>query len=256
MDHESEVIRHQMEETRSALAVKLETLEHQVVSTVHGATSAVTDTVEAVKEAVHDSVELVKDSVEETVDTVRETFDLSCQVQRRPWTMVAGSVLLGYVAGSLLDRSEQERLRLIRQGRLFTEPERAGREGPRLESAGRFDFTEPAAQSNGTHTSKPESTAAHWLGEVGTTFEKEITKVKGLAIGTMVGVIRDLITPSVPEQLKPDLVDVMNSVTEKLGGQPIRGPILQPPAAGRSHSQEYGQRFASEAGRTVGPTCR
>jgi ElaB/YqjD/DUF883 family membrane-anchored ribosome-binding protein len=247
-----------MEETRTALTEKLETLEQQVVTTVHDATSAVADTVEAVKEAVHDSVEKVKGSVEETVETVRETLDIRCQVERRPWTMVAGSVLLGYVAGSLMDRAEQERLRLIRRGQLLAEPGRPGREGPRLESPSRFDLTEPAAKPNGAHAATPESTVSHWLGDVGNTFEKEITKVKGLAIGTMIGVVRDLIAPSVPEQLRPELADVMNSITTKLGGKPIHGPILPEPGPGRSRPQGEGQaqRYASELGRTMGPTCR
>ena len=41
MDNESEVIRQQMDETRSALSDKVELLEQQVVETVHGATTAV-----------------------------------------------------------------------------------------------------------------------------------------------------------------------------------------------------------------------
>lgn len=258
MDHESEVIKHQMEETRTALTEKLETLEQQVVSTVHSTTSAVADTVEAVKEAVHDSVEMVKGSVEETVETVRETLDLSCQVQRRPWTMMAGSVLFGFVAGSLLGRAEQERLRLVRQGQLRSEPDVSPRGGSRFEGSGRFNFTEPAAPTNGTRATESESAVSHWMGEVGNTFEKEINKVKGLAIGTLVGVVRDIITPSVPDQLKPDLEDVMNSITVKLGGQPIRGPILQELSAGSSRTQGEGcgPHYASETGRTMASTCR
>lgn len=258
MDHESEIIRHQMEETRTSLTEKLETLEQQVATTVHGATSAVTDTVEAVKEAVHDSVELVKGSVEDTVETVRETLDFSCQVQRRPWTMMAGSVLLGYVAGSLLGRAEQERLRLVRQGQLRAEPDYLRREGPHLESSSRFHPTEPVAPPNGTHGAASEATVSHWMGEVGNTFEKEIGQVKRLAIGTMIGIVRDLIAPSVPEQLKPDVEDVMNNITVKLGGQPIHGPILQTPVSesSRSRGEGYEARFTSETGRTMGSTCR
>lgn len=258
MDHESEVIRQQMEETRTALTEKLETLEQQVVTTVHGATSAVADTVEAVKEAVHDSVAMVKDSVEETVETVRETFDVSRQVERHPWTIMAGSVLLGYVAGSLLDRAEQERLRLIRQSQLLAEPDHARREGPRFDNAGRFDFTEPAAKPNGTHAATSTSAVSNLLGNVGTTFEKEIAEVKGLAIGTMIGLVRDLIVPSVPQQMRPDLNNVMNSITTKLGGKPIHGPILQEPGPAISRPQEerHAPRYASDMGSTMGSTCR
>src|SRR5262245_55877302 len=98
-DEQPKVIRHQMEETRASLTEKLETLEHQVVGTVQGATSAVTETVENVKEAVAETVETVKGTVRETVETVKETFDLSRQVDRHPWLMVGGSVALGFLCG-------------------------------------------------------------------------------------------------------------------------------------------------------------
>ena len=41
MDKESDVIKHQMEHTRSALTDKLEALEHQVTDTVTGAAETV-----------------------------------------------------------------------------------------------------------------------------------------------------------------------------------------------------------------------
>ena len=68
MDDEPEVIRQQMEETRSALTDKIERLEHQVVGTVQNTTRAVNDTVENVKEAVQETVSTVKDTVSGTVE--------------------------------------------------------------------------------------------------------------------------------------------------------------------------------------------
>src|SRR5262249_60811224 len=94
VENKPEVIRQQMQETRTALTEKLEALEHQVVETVQGARSAVTDTVESVRGAVHD-----------TVCTVKETFDLNRQVERHPWAMVGGSFALGYVSGRLLKQA-------------------------------------------------------------------------------------------------------------------------------------------------------
>jgi hypothetical protein len=45
MDNEPEVTRADLDETRASLSEKLETLEQQVVHSVHGATNAVNDTV-------------------------------------------------------------------------------------------------------------------------------------------------------------------------------------------------------------------
>src|SRR5947209_5600271 len=106
MDNEpEEVIKHQMLETRASLAEKLETLEQQVVGTVQSATTAVTDTVESVKDAVQETVEMARASVHHTVEAVKDTFDLSLQVRRHPWFMMAGSVALGYAGGCLLNRA-------------------------------------------------------------------------------------------------------------------------------------------------------
>jgi len=66
-----------------------------------------------------------------------------------------------------------------------------------------------------------------WLSEVNELFGTEITMLKGLAIGTVLGVVRDMITQSVPEQMQPQLADVMDSITAKLGGKPILGPVVK-----------------------------
>ena len=66
-----------------------------------------------------------------------------------------------------------------------------------------------------------------WLSGVNNPFEAEITKLKGLAIGTVLGVVRDMITQSGPEQMKAELADVIDSITVKLGGKPIPGPVLK-----------------------------
>src|SRR5262245_1321712 len=105
MDSQTEVIKMQMEETRSALAEKLETLEQHVVGTVQEASAAVTGTVTDVRAAVQDTIGTVKDSVEETVTSVKNTFDLSRQVEQHPWIMLGGSVAAGYIVGRLLNRS-------------------------------------------------------------------------------------------------------------------------------------------------------
>src|SRR5579859_1541072 len=98
MDNEPEITRADLDETRASLSEKLETLEQQVVHSVHGATNAVNETVESVKDAVHD-----------TVAKVRETLDIPLQVKQRPWGMVGGSIALGFLGGYLLRRRGLDR---------------------------------------------------------------------------------------------------------------------------------------------------
>jgi hypothetical protein len=51
-------------------------------------------------------------------------------------------------------------------------------------------------------------------------FQEEIDKVKGIAIGYVMGLARDSIKHAVP-QLASQIDEVMNSVTTKLGSKPV-----------------------------------
>src|ERR1700730_10040165 len=90
MKEEPEAIRQHIDETRSSLTEKLETLESQVRGTVQGARATVEETIEAVKGTVQD-----------TVRSVKRTFDVNYQVEQPPWTMVGCPLLAGCILGSL-----------------------------------------------------------------------------------------------------------------------------------------------------------
>ena len=95
MNDTPEVIRQQMEETKSQLSEKLESLEHQVSETVQSTGTAVTATAEAVQETV--------EAVTDAVHSVSNAFDFPRQVERHPWIAVGGSFALGYLASELLN---------------------------------------------------------------------------------------------------------------------------------------------------------
>jgi len=217
MDNDTEVIREQMEETRASLTEKLETLEQQVVTTVQEATSAVTETVESVKEAVNETVTTVKDSVQETVATVKgtvedtvvgvkETFDLQHQVEQHPWGMMAGSIALGYLGGYLLSKP---RTRVVTAN--------IGTQYPLPVSQPLASAPLPAA---------PTAAGPSWWTGVSAMFAPEIAKVKGLALGVALGIVRDSITEAAPAQMKAELGNVIDSITAKLGGEPLQAPVL------------------------------
>lgn len=96
-----EVIRQQMEETKSQLSNKLESLEHQVTETVQSTGSAVTATVGAVQ----DTVETVTGAVQDALNSVGKAFDLQHHIETHPWLVLGGSVVLGYMAADLLEAS-------------------------------------------------------------------------------------------------------------------------------------------------------
>jgi len=205
MPDEPEVILQQMEETRSSLTEKLETLEKQVVDTVADSTTAVRDTVSNVKDAVRETVDTVKESVQETVETVKSTFDLASHAERYPWLFMGGAVTAGFVAGyCLLPASQRSTL----DGTRGFGPADRTRE---FEAAHR-----PASPVS---YGSSQSSATGWLSGWTQQFAEEIDKVKSMALGVVLGLARDAVVKSVPEQLRPRVNEVANGITMKLGAE-------------------------------------
>jgi ElaB/YqjD/DUF883 family membrane-anchored ribosome-binding protein len=192
-----------MEETRSALTEKLETLEERVVGTV-----------EAVQSTVENTVETVKETVQDTVKTVKRTFDIPYQVEQRPWLMLGGSVVVGYLLGSLRGREVYGPAR----------PYAASTNGRSHESAAPGPrATDGAYAAAGWPEPRPQpATSGLWQ-----KFGDELQGLQGLAVSAVAGMIRDWLSQSYPG-LEPQVTKVMDSVTTKLGGEPLRGPLFPP----------------------------
>jgi len=231
MDEKPEVIRHRIDETRSALTEKLETLEREVRGTVCEARDAVTCTVETVRdtvnstlggvrETVSSTVETVRDQMQDTMCSVKEALNVQHQVQAHPWVMLGGSVAAGYLLGSLLpDR-----------GRKHGRQERSS-SAPSMYGARQY---EPEPASSWSEPAPSASRAPGFLSGVADQLAPEIQKVKGMAIGAAMGLVRDLLKQQVPEQLAGNVDEVLDSVTTKLGGEPVRGSVLEALTSPRS----------------------
>jgi ElaB/YqjD/DUF883 family membrane-anchored ribosome-binding protein len=226
MDNETEVIKSQMLETRTALTEKLEALEDRVTTTVKETTQAVEETVGAVKEAVTDTVETVKETVQGTVDTVKETvnetvegvkttFDVQHQFAERPWLMLGGAVVVGYLGATLLEKAVGNQtasdgwMPLRGHG---GQPE----ERPRPAEA-------PQAQS---------ATSSMWDKAIDA-FGPAFSKLEELAIGAATGVIGKMILNAAPDALRGQLGDVITDLTRGLGGKP-QPEMMRPDETGRA----------------------
>jgi ElaB/YqjD/DUF883 family membrane-anchored ribosome-binding protein len=246
MANETEVIRERMEETRNDMSDKIEQLEKQVVDTVQGASDAVSeavqsakDVVESVRDSVEGTVESVKGAVEGTVDSVnqtmhdtvesvKQTFDLPRQVDRHPWLMVGGAVAVGFVAGKLLDYGPQA-------------ARTTGRMAESLRPAAQR-FTSAAASTAGA-VGAAANTAGSLLSTLERMFGPEMTKVKELAIGAVLGMVRDTAVQAAPETMRPQVREIIDGFTSKLGGKPVEGEVLGPRPSEEGVHNGPGGRF-------------
>jgi len=267
MDREQEVIHKQMEETRSDLTNKLAALESQVGGTVQAATNAVestkdavTDTVESVKETVenvteklHDTVEGVtesvqhavegvKESFDETVKTVSEAFNLRLQAERHPWLVFGGAVAAGCVGGLLLGGSSRSSQSSGGSSGFF---------GSGSESKATDSVTRAAPER--AHDADESGGVGGWLWE-------QLGGLKGLAVGAMMGVVRDLVTQAVPETVKERVTDEVNKLTKSLGGEPLKVSLLggearEEPQQGQGNAREFHDN-AGSMGHSEGNAAR
>jgi len=192
MENETELIRQQMLETRTALSEKLGALQEQVLATVEGTTQKVTETVQTVQEAVQDTVSTVSESVQGTVDTVKKTFDVSEHMQSHPWLMLGGAVAVGYVGGRLLMPNGHTDM-------------------PAVSSSG-------FASTSAPPPSRPAGPS--WLDKLTAPLMQQ---AQTLAVGALAGIAADLIAERAPEALRGQLNEMANEVARSLGAKPIHG---------------------------------
>jgi len=229
MTRDQDVIREQMENTRTALSEKLEELENRVTAKVAGATQDVAQTVETVTGSVQETVETVKDTVQETVETVKDTveetisavkesvsavkslFDVPAHVDRYPWTAMGASVAVGYLGGEYLLRPSTHRSRS--QVPAFTAKE----------TIAAPVYTNGQSAGGRLASELPSAKPPSWLDRL----EPELSKLKGLALGVLMGTIREMVTQATGEKLGHSLAEIIDSATEKIGGTPVPPETLQ-----------------------------
>jgi ElaB/YqjD/DUF883 family membrane-anchored ribosome-binding protein len=242
MASEPEVIHQEIEETRADLAKKLETLE-----------SEITDTVKSARETVEETIENVTETVQETVETVKKTFDLEYQMRQRPWTLMAGATVAGFLVGAFVLRPRRsyrpEHAGWFGGGGFYPHDESsAGGIDTRSSWTGSSSWTEPSlstwAQPQQTEAPRREEFRReeprreefrheeprheHRPGLVEglmNTFGDELNMVKQMAIGYGVGLVRDMLKDALPT-LGEKVEQVMDSATHKMGGEPVHGRVM------------------------------
>jgi ElaB/YqjD/DUF883 family membrane-anchored ribosome-binding protein len=201
MDPQPDVIRQQIDETRSSLTEKLETLEAEVKGTVQSAR----ETVETAKESVQETISNVKETVASAKETVKQTFDIPYQVDHHPWAMLGLSFVSGVIAGVLLG------------GRVSTESRIArGMSEASVEPPERGETTPAAAWSRVAHG---ETGRPGFMDKLGHQVGEEVEKAKDLAITTIAGVVGDVARRSIPA-LGQAVEEMMTRVASQVGAPP------------------------------------
>jgi ElaB/YqjD/DUF883 family membrane-anchored ribosome-binding protein len=200
VDRELEVIHKQMEATRESLSDKLGALESQVregvqvanetvAATVDGVkdvVASVADTVSSVKESVSETVSSVKEGVSETVDSVKETFDIRHHVENYPWAAFGTAVAVGVAGGLFLGPST------LATG---APPRSSGSPPPAPAPANENKSSMPGMLTN------------------------LLQNLQGLALGSLVGVARDLVRQSAPKEWQEGLSGVIDDLSLQLTGE-------------------------------------
>jgi len=116
MVDDPEVIRQQIDESKNALAEKIELLEEKVSETVQTASASLTETVQAASASVAETVDTVKGAVQDTMHVVAETVDsaaeavnISRHVEKHPWPMFLGAIALGCCVGTYWGQPQRPR---------------------------------------------------------------------------------------------------------------------------------------------------
>jgi hypothetical protein len=196
-----------MADTRCSISEKLDLLERRVMNTVEGATHAVADTVETMKETVRESVH-----------SVQASLDPIGQAERNPWATFAVSVGAGYAAGKLLEGNHAAPSMVIDQPPAWPHPSTS---------------THELAASHGRRPESHHARLRHMIEPL----EPEIRKLRELGVGMLFGLVRDFLHEAAPASLRSRLTEVVDDVTRKMGGEPVKGPIFENAFAPRPESR-------------------
>jgi ElaB/YqjD/DUF883 family membrane-anchored ribosome-binding protein len=205
MANKTELIRQRMAQTRESLRQRLDALEDRTLGVVKETTEAVQSVAETVEGTVESATKAVKKTVRKSV----KMLDLGRHVEEHPWAAMSGAVASGFALSFLLSRSrggsddsEWRRQQFATQGYQPPQPQQ------------RPETPQPPSQ---TEPSSIFSGLTQMLGP-------SLDSLKQLAIGTAIGVVKDMTLQSVPREWSGELGKVFNNLTENLGGTPVESP--------------------------------
>jgi hypothetical protein len=169
---------------------------------------------------------------------------MNAWVEKYPWLVVGGAAAVGFLLGRMLlpgSPAPQSSDWLTQRGRWFPEGVKNG--GHRGNGGQRTEEE---------HTEEKAADAeSGWFQELSERFRPEMDQLKGLAIGATMGVAREMITAGDTGDLGTKMSQVIDQITEKLGGTPVKSSTREP-SEGRKPEQREESAGAKKSAPTAG----
>jgi len=199
MDPKPDLIREDIDETRSALTEKLETLEGQLRGTM-----------ESAKQTVEGTIENVKDSIRHLSPVYQTT--------QHPYLMIGGALATGYLAGRLLQPKAAPEGGVSWMKAVT--PALAVERGPAFESehAGLPRTSEYEELVGSRSAAAPVKSGPSFFDRFVNQFDNEIQMVKGMFLKGVLDAAGDAVKRSAPKW-GSQIDQVVDSVAQKLTGE-------------------------------------
>lgn len=163
----------------------------------------VVDTIESAKAAVCDTVATVTGAVA----SIKDATNLSHQVEKHPWVMFAGAAGLGYVGGMLIDSVS---------GPSSPHPARPSNNG-----GSHGDVSVKSAPGGEWHVAREPQVVPGVIAKLGEALGPQAGVLREIAIGTLFGLVRDLMRDAVSKQFEKPVDDFFDGAARKFGGRPV-----------------------------------
>jgi hypothetical protein len=133
---------------------------------------------------LHQIEETIRGTIEDTTTAVKRTVDVRYQVGQHPWMALGVSFLAGYAVGSLGGGDDERAER--------TSARRAGFEH-------RYYEEQPAERRSSSYASPTRRAASSGLlDQLKEQFGDELEMLKGAAVASVVGLVRDVVRQNMP----------------------------------------------------------
>jgi hypothetical protein len=143
-----------------------------------------------VRAAVDGGAESFKEKVEQVAQSVKQTLDLRHQIEQHPWAALGGSLVVGYLVGSLVSR---ERAISAATGREATTDGDIGSNLERPPAAMGLSATERSPSATRSYGRESENDVPTFVEELIQQLAPELRELKVLAIRVAAELLKEVI---------------------------------------------------------------